>query len=303
MAITKEIWENHVVENLYKNNEFMNASVNASQFVLNGKVVHIPQAGSPPNVEVNRTVLPATVTQRPDTEVTYTLESYTSDPILITNAESMELSYDKRESVIGDHEYIVKQKIADNLLVKWAPTAEGTILRTSGTSTASHLTNTTGNRKKITLADLKHAQLQLNRDNIVPHERYALMSADMYQQLTDEMQATQYSDFSKYYDAAKGILGFLYGFKILMRSSVCSYNNDTLPVVNPIGSSTDANDNDAVLCWQAGAVEHARGDVNFFQTEGSPIYYGDIYSLLIRMGGRKRRADNKGIVAIVQATA
>ncbi|MFQ8805871.1 MAG: hypothetical protein ACLR8Y_13235 [Alistipes indistinctus] len=43
-----------------------------------------------------------------------------------------------------------------------------------------------------------------------------------------------------------------------------------------------------------------QGDVKFFEDEGNPQYYGDIYSGLVRMGGRKRRADQKGVIAIVQ---
>lgn len=40
--------------------------------------------------------------------------------------------------------------------------------------------------------------------------------------------------------------------------------------------------------------------MKFFEDEGNPQYYGDIYSALVRMGGRIRREDQKGVVAIVQ---
>mgnify|MGYP001599100644 CR=1 FL=1 len=54
MAIQREIWEDHIEGNLFKNNEFLLASADASHFVLQGKVVHIPQAGATPGVSVNR---------------------------------------------------------------------------------------------------------------------------------------------------------------------------------------------------------------------------------------------------------
>lgn len=304
MAIQREIWQDHIAGNLFKNNEFLLASTDASQFVLQGKVVHIPQAGAVASVEKNRSTLPATVVQRTDGDVTYSLDEYTTDPILIPNAESFELSYNKRESVLGEYESSLRQTIADNILVTWSPTgATGTMIRTTGVSTASHLSGTTGNRKKLTVNDLKHAQLQLNRQNVPMEGRYALLSADMFQQLTDDMTATQYRDFSAAYDVKDGILGRLFGFNIMLRGAVVTYDNDVLPVVNPYGAATDVADNDGVLCWQVSAIERAIGDITFFERIGDPTYYGDVYSAGVRMGGRRRRNDAKGIVAIVQDAA
>jgi len=133
--------------------------------------------------------------------------------------------------------------------------------------------------------------------------RYALISADMFQQLTDDMSATQYRDFSAAYDVKDGILGRLFGFHIMMRSGVVTYTNDTAPVVNAYGATPNAADNDGVLCWQIGAVERAVGQIKFFERIGDPTFYGDVYSVSVRMGGRIRRQDALGIVAIVQAAA
>src|SRR5580704_3658585 len=136
MAIQKEIWQDHIEGNLFKNNEFLLASTDAGQYVLHGLVVHIPQAGATANVAVNRSSLPATVVQRTDTDVTYTLDEYTTDPILIPNAEILELSYNKRESVLSEYEASLRQTMADNILIDWAPTAStGTVIRTTGAST------------------------------------------------------------------------------------------------------------------------------------------------------------------------
>ncbi len=301
MAIQKEIWQDHIEGNLFKNNEFLLASTDAGQHVMQGKVVHIPQAGAKATVEKNRSTLPATVIQRTDSDVMYVLDEYTTDPILIPNAESFELSYNKRESVLGEYESSLRETIADNLLIEWSPSGvTGTTIRTTGVATATHLADTVGNRKKFTVNDLKYAQLQMNKQNIPMEGRYALISADMFQQLTDDMSATQYRDFSAAYDVKDGILGRLFGFNIMMRGSVVTYNNDPSPVVHAYDDVTEATDNDGVLCWQMSAVERALGQVTFFERMGDPTYYGDIYSVGVRMGGRKRRSDAKGIVAIVQ---
>ncbi len=304
MAIQKEIWQDHIEGNLFKNNEFLLASTDAGQYVLQGKVVHIPQAGATPTIVKNRSSLPATVVQRADTDITYTLDEFTTDPILIPNAETFELSYNKRESVLAEYESSLRQTIADNLLIDWAPTGgTGLVLRTTGVPTATTLDGTSGNRKKFTVNDLKNAQLQLNKQNVPMEGRYALVSADMFQQLTDDMSATQYRDFSAAYDVKDGVLGRLFGFNIMMRSGVVTYNNDATPSVNAYGVSAMSTDNDGILCWQISAVERAVGQITFFERIGDPTYYGDVYSVSVRMGARIRRQDALGIVSIVQAAA
>jgi hypothetical protein len=89
----------------------------------------------------------------------------------------------------------------------------------------------------------------------------------------------------------------------MMRGSVVTYDNAAAPVVNAYGATADTADNDGVLCWQTGAVERALGQITFFERIGDPTYYGDIYSVGVRMGARKRRSDARGIIAIVQAAA
>jgi hypothetical protein len=99
------------------------------------------------------------------------------------------------------------------------------------------------------------------------------------------------------------IVGRLFGFNVMMRSGVVTYDNSTLPVVNAYMAEADAADNDGLLCWQTGAIERALGQVSFFERVGDPLYYGDVYSVSVRVGGRIRRQDAMGIIAIVQDAA
>jgi hypothetical protein len=303
MAIQREIWQDHIEGNLFKNNEVLLSSSDASQYVLQGKVVHIPQAGAGATITKNVSSLPVTVVQRTDTDITYPLDQYTSAPILITNAETIELSYNKREQVLGEYQSSLRETVAENILYSWAPTAASVsnIIRSTGAATTSHLSGTTGNRNKFGVADLKKAGTVLDKQNISMEGRVALISADMFSQLTDDMSATQYRDFSAAYDVKNGKLGRLFGFDIYMRATTVVYDNTTgTPMKKAVGAASAVDDNDTVLCWQVNAVERAQGEIKFFEKVGDPQYYGDIYSLLVRMGSRIRRIDEKGIVAIVQ---
>lgn len=303
MAIQVEIWENDIIEGLWADNAFLNYAFNADQFVLAGKVVHIPQAGAAPKSTVNRTQLPATVTKRTDVDITYAIDEITTDPVLIPNADTVELSYDKRRSVTAETRAAAYESAALNMLFRWSPTVTERILRTTGQAVAAHLPSATGNRKAISLADVKKAQTQMNRDNVPSADRYLMLDADMYDQLTAEMSANQQRDFLAAFDEKNGILGRIYGFNVLMRSQVMRYTNAATPAPKGWETNGAATDNAAAIAWQKNSVERALGDVKFFENLGDPTYYGDIYSSLIRLGGRIRRSDGKGVIAIVQDAA
>ena len=301
MAVTKEIWENDIIESLWADNAFLNFATNADQYVLAGKVVHIPQAGAAVGAVTNRTSLPATVTSRTDTDVTYALDEITTNPIKISNAESVELSYDKRRSVLSDTTNAINEAAALDILFKWHPTVTGQIIRTTGAAVLSHTDSATGNRKAFCVADVKAAQKLMNKNKMPNGDRYMLVDADMYDQLTADLTVTQYRDFSSQLNVAEGVVGKLYGFNIMQRSEVSRYSNASTPVPIAWATAGSAADNAAVLCWHKSGVERALGTVTFFEDIKNPVYFGDIYSALVRLGGRIRRADNKGVIAIVQA--
>lgn len=301
MAIQKEIWENDIVESLWADNAFLQFAYNADQYVLAGKVVHIPQAGAAPATVVNRSELPATVTQRTDSDITYAIDEITTNPVHIPNADTIELSYDKRRSVLAETTAGIGEAAALNMLYRWSPSAATNMLRTTGAGVDAHLASATGKRKAITMADIKLAAKQFNKWSIPSGDRYIMLDADMYEQLTDQMTANDQRDFLRAYDEKTGVVGQLYGFKVLMRSQVMRYTNATLPVAKLWSADGAATDNAAAICWHKNSVERALGTVTFFENLGDPTYYGDIYSALVRFGGRIRRKDNKGVIAIIQA--
>lgn len=302
MAIQKEIWLNDIVGNLFKANPHLGFAMNADMFVLAGKVVHIPNAGSKPNVERNRKKLPATVLQRNDIDITFALDEFTSDPIVIDNAEKSELSYDKRASVLGETSSALAENVGDWFFYYWAPSLAAKIKRTTGGSVAAHVG--TGNRKLITLADVKAMQKFMNKENVPREGRVAALDADMMDQFTTELNATQYRDFSSAYNEKEGVIGKLYGFTFLdPRSTVLKYDNEATPVAKAPDAAGGSADNAAALFWQKDMVVRALGENVFFEDEKAPTMYGDVYSALIRAGGRIKRNDGAGVYALVQAAA
>lgn len=300
MAITKEIWERSIVEHLFADNSFMSKAYNADEHVNQGKVVHIPQAGAASNVVKDRATVPAEVKQRKDSDLTYTLSEFTTDPVYIPHAETVELSYDKRESVLRMDKMALYDKVAKDFLFNWSPVSAHTI-NTSGTATAEGMPHATatGARKALTRQDVANLMFRFNRDNIPQEGRYLLLDAAMYSQLLNDLTTADAQAFHSQANVAKGILGQLCSFNIMMRSEAALYTSEGPKSWDTTAAASDLG---AALAWHEQSVVRALGEVKAYENIGDPTYYGDIYSFLVRAGGRIRRSDNKGVWAIVQAT-
>lgn len=298
-GVEVEVWVNYIIERLWKNNQFLQHAFSDDDKVLAGKIVHIPQPGAKPQTRKNRTTFPATAVRRADTDILYPLDEYTTDPTHIPEAEKIEPSYDKIDSVYGDHAGQIAQDVADDAIIKWLMGLPSTsFVRTTGSSTSEILEGATGSRNVLVHGDLRKCQKKMDKQNIPEEDRFALLSADMADQLFESLSNTQYRDFSQYADAKEGVIGRLYGFNIMKRSSVAVASSGL--DINPWGGIITETDLDVSMVWQKNAVARALGEVKFFENPDRAEYYGDVYSSLLRFGGRRRRADNLGIIALAQ---
>ncbi len=301
MALNKEIWLNTIVENLYPDNSFATKSVDDSAFV-NYRKVHIPNAGAPSNVVKNRTEKPATVKQRTDNELVYEMDELTTDPIYIPNIDTVELSYDKRNSVIANDRAQLQEAAAVNLLERWGAAVDANhVLSVTGaaTRTAHTSATATGLRKTLSKADLLSLMTAMDADNVPEAGRYLLLDAYMYADLLNDLSESDKWMFQNSANVQTGVLGNLYGFNILKRSSVLRVN--TSGALISWGAAGAATENAAALAWQENCLSRALGEVKMFDDLDSATYYGDIYSFLVRTGGGLRRYDKKGVFMLAEA--
>jgi len=321
MAVTPEIWEKDVVENLFKNNEFLLKSIDESQYVVGGSCVHIPQAGAPSGAMRNRTSLPATIKKRTDTDVTYALDEITTDPRFIPNAEVAELSYDKRASVLMEDQRYINQLVADAMLYNWKAQYW---IKASGAAKEENLAWGSGTRTSLTYDDFVNAKTIFNQWNMPKEGRYVILDTEMYKELCDNVKSLSSDNLTIVYDPITGLLKKLEGFEIYERSTVLlasavstlsqvagkryfQFSGDnslyTPEQYLAIEDGTSQAANTACLCglfWSDLAVSRAVGDVKMYENIGDPTYYGDIYSFLVRCGGRQRRGDGKGVLGLTQ---
>ena len=182
MALQVEIWVKSIIEGLFANNTFAARSIDHSEFV-NEKTVHVPNAGAAPNVEKNRTVFPANVTERKDVDLTYQMDEFTVDPVRIPHAEQVELSYNKRESVTRQSRRKLAQDIYESIIYNWIP--EGVkVVETLGEAVAAHIKEATGNRKRMTKQTVEELQTLFDEQDI-PEEEYFLIDKEDYKKRPD----------------------------------------------------------------------------------------------------------------------
>lgn len=312
--IPQEFWSSYIVEKLRRTNPHIALCFDESKYVKGGSIVYIPQAGAKPTVVKNRAFGAATAVQRGDTAIMYALDVFTTDPTAITTSEAMEISYEKTDSVLADHTDTLAESIGDELTYNWVrgvkPAAGGgtTVeflptgrrILTVGTATdVNPEDGQTGQRKAMTYKEAQAMQSKFNKDGVPTNDRYAMLESYMYQEFIDSMSDNQMASFQKSADLANGIIGKFAGFSFLERSSVLAIQADgtfRLP-----GEALGATDNLASIFWQKQSVTKSLGDTKLFQDMDNPLYYGDIHSGLVKMGGRCRREDWKGVGVVVQA--
>ncbi|MCD6017278.1 MAG: hypothetical protein K0S53_399 [Bacteroidetes bacterium] len=308
MALQKEIWINDIQENLFKNNAFILRSVNHSAWVAY-KTVHIPNAGSNPSVSKNRASLPATIAQRTDSDLTYNLSEYTTDPMLLTDIDALQVSYDKRASILMQHIDTLGEVIGNNTAYAWVNTLDSTrMVRTTGSASSAALApSATGTRKAITLADIAALRAKLDNDNTPSTGRVLLIPADLYN--TQLLAISELTNAQSFGTSAlpDGVVNRIYGFDIVIRPTVVVYSGgtgatQTLKAVDATGtpSAPAATDNLAAIAYHPNFVATALGETKVFYDEDKPEYYGSMFSALVMHGAAALRSDLKGLAVLIQ---
>jgi hypothetical protein len=308
IGIDQVFWKKEIIKRLFKVNTFLSSCVRADEYVVGGSAVVIPQPGAAPTVVKNNSSFPMVAVQRADSMVMYPLNTYTTVPTFITLRDLQNISYDKTQSVLTDHFGYVLQTTADDQLIGWADALPGAtnVLYTTGDATEMLESGQTGQRNTCHWKDVKELSRLMSKGNVAAEGRVLLMEVNMYDQFTTSLSATQQRDFSQYYDAKTGVLGKMFGFDIMTRSSVIAaasaLDADSNLDVKALGAALAASDNVGCLAWQRDCLELAMGNVHLFTRTNDPMYTGDVSNVQIKAGGRRRRADNAGVYALMQGT-
>ena len=298
MALLQEIWVQDIQERLTEQNAFLQYSLDHSPFIHNS-VVHVPQAGAIPASVKNRASLPATVSGRTDTDMTYPVYARSTDPIMVPDLSTFQLSYDKRQSIMQAHIDRLLEDTAKDVAALWAPTAAGRIVRTSGAAGANSLAvGATGTRKAITIKEIAALARMFDMDNVPGSERYLMLHPYLYYELFD-VDSLLSREVMGHPTLPTGVLGQVFGFNLVIKPTTPTYSGAA--ALKDVDATTDTADNLAAIAWQRSCVARALSPVEVFENAKDATYYGDVLSARLFCGGAKLRADQKGVGAIVQA--
>ena len=123
VGLQTEVWIAGIKENPIPNNSFVYQSVDLSQYVENNKL-HLAEAGVEPTVHEDyfassSSALPVATIDDIANEVV--LKTYSTEQTLHRELQEIELSYDKRSSVIQRHRASLAKNLGKRAAWAWAP--------------------------------------------------------------------------------------------------------------------------------------------------------------------------------------
>lgn len=330
MSLLQEIWISDIQEALYPSNSVLLKSVDDSAFA-HYRTVHVPSAGANASVSRNRNLAGslAGTGQRTDQEVTYNVDSYSMDPLIISELETYQINYDKRKSVMYNSLKNLETVVTNNFLFSIAPPAglsASSITYTHGASQNIDMAygvtggTATGARSGVTMTDIFTLKTILDRANVPDDgKRVLLVPSDMFNNellmIPNILQSYQLGAIGLAESvAATGVLARVAGFEIMVRPTTVVYNMTStattatvlsLAAINDYGEPAVilATDSKAILAWHPSAVSHCKGEIQVFWQEVVAQAYGSLLSFNVFAGANKRRYDSKGIAALVQSIA
>jgi len=269
--------------------------------------VDIPIAGNIGEAGIGAPVLPLTIGVRTDDVKNYPLTQIYASPILVKREEDIVLNYNKQLDIVRAMGHAISTKAADYTANAWAPTVTGNKVMTTGTTRATTLIGATGNRKMILKADLLAVKQRFLKQNINLDGLIGVVTPDQY---NDILLIAEFIDFEKTGVESKlkeGIIGRILGIDIMVRwndalgSIGVHYTSDGVTKkANGVVASTDAP---SALFFQPNLVRYAEAfPETIINRKAAGYLGGTIIEALVRYGATLSRSDEKGVVALIEAT-
>lgn len=257
--------------------------------------------------------LPLPVTVAKDDSDFYSTDLVYADPILVNTPGEFALNYNKRQTKQQQQAGVINTRVGTIAAVNWGPTVAAQVLKTSGSSRASNVVASTGaviaNRKAGAKADMIKVHNMLIRMNIsgIQGGLFGLVTADFYSDLLGIAEFVDYDKTGNNSKLEKGIIGRIMGIELMVRSTEDQstgllYSSDY--VKKAIDAEVATTDCPANLFWHEKMVASAEGVLKTSINADRSEYLGStIISSWTRFGASWARADQKGVVALLEENA
>ncbi len=286
MALNKEIWINQILSGFYPDDSFLNKVVNYSEFVDNNRL-HIPAAGVDPKVLIDNTTYPIKMVEREDDDNEIPLAKFETENTLIRRPDAIEYSYNKLESVIGQHRATLRKSVAMKAAHAYAPktdTPDTPVIVTTGA--------VVNGRRRLTFADILTLKERFDEAGIPIEERYIIL----HPKHVSDLLLEDIKLFKDLTDIRDGEPHLFAGFGCYQFAQMPCYKA-VKGVLTKVPFGEEATAQFASVAFYAKEVMKADGDIYMYKSEDDPKERGTIVGFDKRFVALPIR--NKGIGAIV----
>lgn len=270
-GLQKEIWIEGIQENPIPDTSFVYASTDKSEYVDNNKL-HLAEAGIEPGVHEdyfsgNEDDLPlATIDDIPNEVI---LKTYSTERTRHRKLQEVELSYNKRMSVINRHKTALAKNIGKRAAFSWSPGSNNEFNKIIQTAANDSVLDAIidleafYNSKDVT----DNLNICFTADHMA---RIKKEDKKLYKQILDEK--------------------VLYGFKVFRYSQNPIYTS--AGAKKPFNAVLEAGDIRASFAWCSDEVFRCFGDTEVFETLGAASTQADEISFAQRALVGNIRANN-----------
>lgn len=255
--LQKEIWIKHIQEKFYPETSFLQFAMDFSKYVENDKI-HLAEAGLDPNVLMNNTTYPIAVSERTDKPLEFELDLFETENTLVRTPDSVELAYDKLDSVISGHRSALRVKTHEKAAHAFAPNEDS-----ENTPVISTTGEETDGRKRLRVEDILMLKRRYDLLDVPTDKRYLVLDP----RHTEDLILFDLKTFKDITDFKNGLPKRFAGFNMLEFTRNPKYNSSMEKIA--FGSETEA-DLFSSFAFYGDEVMKADGKMKMYQSVDEP---------------------------------
>lgn len=214
-TLKKQIWTDQLMKNFYPDASFLAFSKNFTALVEYDKL-HMAEVGVDPQVFINNTTYPISVSDRIDTPIEIELDLFETENTLVRSPDLVELSYDKLDSVVYGHKQALRTSTAMKAAHAYAPNSDTPftpVIETSGAPTEDGFS-------RLTIKDILLLKRRFDDCDIPSDNRFLVLCPRHVEDLLLENT----NIFKDIFDLIDGKPKKFAGFSFLEFSKTAKYN-------------------------------------------------------------------------------
>lgn len=303
--VTRKIYTTQVENILRPSNSFLEGCIVDNVLAPGGDpaaiiTVDIPQSTTDVESQIAPTVFPMQASEAVDSTLSYPGYLIATRPNRVGDLNQAQVVYDKVNNTVQKHAEKLLQDSAELILHAWCPTQSGLIIPTTGANRLASGTGATGNRKKITEADILSLKLLFDNANVPLAGRRLLVNGTQENDLLAIERFTEASKYGPGMSIMTGEIGMVHGFRVIKRSEVQSYASDGTR--KAFRQATATNDNAAALAYHPNFVRYIKGNVKvYLDSVSRGEYLGKLMNAAVYAGGSQSRSSQIGVAALYEA--